>query len=84
MRIYRVPSNVVKKNDRKLLVSSFSSSSSLSDIKLPMLEFMCRYKDVRMIYASSKKHFFFLFIFGGKNKIVISGNRNYFNLDHRS
>lgn len=69
MRIYRVPSNVVKKNDRKLLVSSFSSSSSLSDIKLPMLEFMCRYKDVRMIYASSKKHFFFYLYLAGKIKL---------------
>lgn len=61
MRVYGVPSSY--KNDRKLLASSSSScSSSFSDIKLPMLEFMCRYKDVRMIYASSKIHFFFYLV----------------------
>lgn len=62
MRVYGVPSSY--KNDRKLLASSSSScSSSFSDIKLPMLEFMCRYKDVRMIYATSSKiHFFFYLV----------------------
>lgn len=73
MRIYRVFSNV-KKNDRKLLVSP-SSSSSFSYIKLPMLEFMCRYKDMRMIYASFKILFFYLYL---AEKI----KWNYFNLDH--
>lgn len=63
-----------KKNDRKLLVSP-SSSSSFSDIKLPMLEFMCRYEDMRMIYASFKILFFYLYL---AEKI----KWNYFNLDH--